>query len=116
MAATAFLRERIMPVPLDPPKPKIPRRPVPPHDHPLRTDPTRRAATHEREGATPQGPRLPHERDQHRDTPDAPRPEMIQADADLRAGLEDTDCRNQAAATIERAGAKEAAGRSASKR
>jgi len=89
-----------MPVPIDPPMPRLkpPRTPRP--DSPLRIDPVKKAARHVDEGATPEGPRLPHERDLHRDRPGAPRPEMVQADADLRAGLEDTDCRSQAAETI----------------
>ena len=44
-------------------------------------------------GARPGVPRLPHEHDEHADPPSAPRPEIAQAEADLEAGLEDTDCR-----------------------
>jgi hypothetical protein len=40
---------------------------------------------------------LPHERDEKADrsTPDEPRPEMKQAEKDIAAGREDTDCRSQ---------------------
>lgn len=44
-------------------------------------------------GARPEASRLPHEHDEHADKPQAPRPKIVQAEADLEAGLEDTDCR-----------------------
>ncbi|MCC7060911.1 MAG: hypothetical protein IT508_11845 [Burkholderiaceae bacterium] len=56
-------------------------------------------ATH-RAGARPAGPRLPHERDLNADKPQPPRPVMRQANEDIEAGLEDTDCRGNAAAQV----------------
>lgn len=52
-------------------------------------------------GATPDAPRLPHERDTHREIPPAPSPRMQQAQDDLASGKQDTDCRNRAAQVIE---------------
>ena len=51
-------------------------------------------------GARPSAPRLPHEHDEYADSPHAPRPVMRQAESDLEAGLEDTDCRGNAAAQL----------------
>lgn len=51
-------------------------------------------------GARPPAPRLPHEHDEYADPPHAPRPVIRQAEADLEAGLEDTDCRGNAAANV----------------
>jgi hypothetical protein len=48
-------------------------------------------------GARPAAARLPHEHDEYADAPQRPRPVMAQAQADIAAGLEDTDCRNAAA-------------------
>jgi hypothetical protein len=56
-------------------------------------------ATHEA-GARPAAARLPHEHDEYADSPHEPRAVMQQAEADLDAGLQDTDCRNAAAATV----------------
>jgi hypothetical protein len=61
------------------------------------------AATHGA-GARPGVPRLPHEHDEHADPPSEPRPEIAQAEADLEAGLEDTDCRASAGANATRRG------------
>jgi hypothetical protein len=69
---------------------------------PMRTDSGEPAdvATH-RAGARPPGaPRLPHEHDEYADPPSEPRPVITQAQKDVEAGLEDTDCRNNAAAQV----------------
>lgn len=47
-------------------------------------------------GARPSAPRLPHEHDEHSDTPPPPRDPIIQAEADLAEGQQDTDCRSEA--------------------
>ena len=54
-------------------------------------------------GARPAGPRLPHEHDENADTPRAPTAPIIQAEADLREGQQDTDLRGSARETIEKA-------------
>jgi hypothetical protein len=53
-----------------------------------------------RAGARPATPRLPHEHDEYTDPPLEPRPLIRQAEADVEAGLEDTDCRGNAAANL----------------
>jgi hypothetical protein len=57
-------------------------------------------ATHSA-GARPSAPRLPHEHDEHSDTPQAPRDPIVQAEADLAEGLQDTDCRGEAGRVFE---------------
>ena len=47
-------------------------------------------------GARPAAPRLPHEHDENADAAQAPRDSMIQAEADLNAGRQDTDLRGKA--------------------
>ena len=47
-------------------------------------------------GARPAAPRLPHEHDENADAAQPPRETMIQAEADLNAGLQDTDLRGKA--------------------
>lgn len=53
-------------------------------------------ATHEAGARPSEAARLPHEHDEHADAPAAPRPVIEQAEADVEAGLEDTDCRGSA--------------------
>jgi len=57
-------------------------------------------------GARPAGPRLPHEHDENADTPRAPTAPIIQAEADLAEGREDTDLRGRARELIEKASGK----------
>ncbi|HVF64886.1 MAG TPA: hypothetical protein VNE58_12915 [Casimicrobiaceae bacterium] len=58
----------------------------------------------ENAGARPEGGvRLPHEHDEHSDKPQQPQPAIVQAEADLNAGLQDTDRRGDAAGVFDRA-------------
>jgi hypothetical protein len=52
-------------------------------------------------GARPSAPRLPHEHDEHSDTPQPPRDPIIQAEQDLAEGQQDTDCRSEAGRVFE---------------
>lgn len=52
-------------------------------------------ATHSA-GARPAAPRLPHEHDENADASQPPRESMIQAEADLAQGRQDTDLRGKA--------------------
>ena len=54
-------------------------------------------------GAQPPAARLPHEHDEHTDTPHAPRRPIIQAEKDLSDGLQDTDRRADAARVFDEA-------------
>lgn len=55
-------------------------------------------------GARPAAPRLPHERDENADTPQPPRAPILQAEADILDGQQDTDLRSQAADNFRNAG------------
>jgi hypothetical protein len=57
-------------------------------------------------GARPAGPRLPHEHDENADTPRAPTAPIIQAEADLAEGRQDTDLRGRAREVFDKANAK----------
>lgn len=54
-------------------------------------------------GARPAAPRLPHEHDENADPPQPPRQPIIQAEADLIEGRQDTDLRGKAREIIENA-------------
>lgn len=54
-------------------------------------------------GARPPAPRLPHERDENADPPQPPREPIIQAEADLIEGRQDTDLRSKAREAFENA-------------
>lgn len=54
-------------------------------------DPATRGA-----GARPAAPRLPHEHDENTDPPQTPREPILQAEADLTEGRQDTDLRGKA--------------------
>ncbi|GIK86436.1 MAG: hypothetical protein BroJett026_19170 [Betaproteobacteria bacterium] len=54
-------------------------------------------------GIRPDAPPLPHERDEHADTPAPPRAPIVQAQRDLAEGRVDTDLRRKASEVFERA-------------
>jgi hypothetical protein len=54
-------------------------------------------------GARPSGPRLPHEHDENTDPPLPPREPIIQAEADLIEGRQDTDLRGKAREVFDKA-------------
>lgn len=75
--------------------PRIPASPRDPSLLPAEPDPGT--------GATPAAPRLPHEKDEHTESPHAPRRPIIQAEADLAQGRVDTDRRQDAARVFDKA-------------